>query len=61
MSLTQTENLRDEVDKHFRIYVDGVKIRTKCNLNDSAVNGENFFRNFFNLISSDQISNATFC
>ena len=50
MSLTNTENLRDETDKLFRLYVDGIKIRTKCNLNDGAVNGENFFRNFLNLV-----------
>jgi hypothetical protein len=56
MSLTQTENLRDEVDKLFRFYVDGIKIRTKSNLNDSAVNGKNFFRNFFNLIYKYNLS-----
>jgi hypothetical protein len=56
MSLTNSENLRDEIDKMFRHYVDGVKIRTKCNLNDSAVNGENFFRNFLNLIYGFNLS-----
>ncbi|QQS30837.1 MAG: SMEK domain-containing protein [Sphingobacteriales bacterium] len=63
MALSNTENLRDEIDKQFRLYVDGIKIRTKCNLNDCAVNGEGFFRNFFNLLfgfnlSKDKIESA---
>ncbi len=63
MALTNTENLRDEIDKQFRLYVDGIKIRTKCNLNDGAVNGEGFFCNFFNLLfgfklSKDKIESA---
>jgi len=63
MALTNTENLRDEIDKLFRHYVDSIKIRTKCNLNDGAVNGEGFFRNFFNLLfkynlSKDRIESA---
>ncbi len=56
MSITTTENLRDEIDKLFRYYVDGVKIRTNCNLNDSAINGENFFRNFLNLVFEFNLS-----
>jgi|GEM_PF-4821158 len=50
MSLTNTENLRDKIDQLFRLYVDGIKIRTKKNLNSEAVNAEGFFRNFFNLL-----------
>src|SRR4051794_7319169 len=56
MSLTNTENLRDEIDKLYRLYVDGVKIRTKQNLNDSAVNSEGFFRNFLNLLYGYNLS-----
>lgn len=63
MALTNTEDLRDEIDKLFRHYVDSIKIRTKCNLNDGAVNGEGFFRIFFNLLfgfnlSKDKIEGA---
>ncbi|MBK8443137.1 MAG: hypothetical protein IPL35_06835 [Sphingobacteriales bacterium] len=63
MALTNIENLRDEIDKIFRHYVDGIKMRTKCNLNDGAVNGEGFFRNLFNLLfgfnlSKDKIESA---
>lgn len=56
MALTNSEYLRDEIDKHFRLYIDGIKIRTKCNLNDSAVNGEGYFRNFFNLLFGYNLS-----
>ncbi|MBK9220678.1 MAG: SMEK domain-containing protein [Saprospiraceae bacterium] len=56
MSLTNSENLRDEIDILFRQYVDAIKIRTKCNLNDSAINGESFFRNFLNLIYGFNLS-----
>lgn len=56
MPLTITENLRDEIDKLYRLYIEGVKIRTKNNLNDSAVNGEGFFRNFLNLLYGYNLS-----
>ena len=52
MSLTNTENIRDEIDKLFRHYIDGIKARTKCNLNDSSINGEGFIRNLLNLLYS---------
>lgn len=56
MAITNTENLRDEIDKRFRLYVDTIKIRCKCNLNDGAVNAEGFFRNFFNRIYGYNLS-----
>lgn len=56
MSLTNTEHLRDEIDIRFNQYVDAVKRRTKCNLNDGAVNSEGFFRNFLNLLYDFNLS-----
>ena len=56
MSLTSTENLRDEIDKYFNLHVDAVKRRTKCNLNDGAINSEGIFRNFLNLLYGFNLS-----
>jgi len=56
MSLTNTNNLRDEIDIMLRHYIDGIKIRTKCNRNDSAVDAEGFFRNFLNLVYKFNLS-----
>lgn len=53
---TNTANLRDKTDKLYRFYLDTVKIRTKCNLNDSAVDSESFFRNFLNLLYGYNLS-----
>lgn len=63
MSLTNTVDMRDEVDIKLRQYVDGIKVRTKGNLNDASVDAEGFFRNLLNLLydfnlSKDKIESA---
>lgn len=50
MSLLVSGNMRDEIDKALRAYVDGIKVRTKGNLTSEAVTAEGFFRNFLNLL-----------
>lgn len=64
MALTQTGNLREEIDKLLGQYIDTIKRQTNCNLNSEAVNAEGLFRNFLNLLfdfnlSKDQIGSST--
>lgn len=56
MGLRNTVDMRDEVDKKLRHYIDGVKTRTKQNLNDGAVDSEGFFRNLLNLLYGFNLS-----
>ena len=46
MALSVSGNMRDEIDKALRGYVDGIKIRTKCNLTSEAVNAEGFLSDY---------------
>lgn len=56
MSLIQSEKLRDEIDQRLSIYINRIRRRTKCNLNDGALNAEGFFRNFLNLLLNLNLS-----
>ncbi len=63
MGMTNTVKMRDEVDIKLRQYVDGIKVRTKGNMNDEAVDAEGFFRNLLNVLydfnlSKDKIESA---
>ena len=63
MSIRNTEYMRDEVWRKLRDYICEIKVKTKCNLNDGAVDAEGFFRNLLNLLydfnlSKDKIESA---
>lgn len=63
MALRVTDNMRDEIDKALRGYIEGIKIRTKGNINSEAVTAEGFFRNLLNLLydyklTKDKIESA---
>lgn len=65
MTLTQTGNYREEIDKLLGQYVEAIKRQTANNLNSEAVTAEGFFRNFLNLLfginlSKDKIGSPTY-
>jgi hypothetical protein len=56
MGLTTTVKMRNEVHNQLRFYIEGIKVRTKNNLNDGAVDAEGFFRNLLNLLYGFDLS-----
>lgn len=55
--------MRNEVDGMLRHYIDAIKVRSKSNLNDGAVDAEGFFCNLLNILygfnlSKDKIGKA---
>jgi len=56
MSLTNSNDLRNEIHRLVRNYVDDIKIQSKANLNSEAVIAEGFFRNYLNLLYGFNLS-----